>query len=106
MYNIDRHNTSSLSFHASFIKPETRNGRSSVTKVPTQVRLANVPCVWLPEEEASVVGHPHAQHLVVLTLDNFFGERLLFGTIRGLPQPGGEIINDRIVDAEIILRRL
>jgi hypothetical protein len=46
--------------------------------------------VRLPDDEASVVGHPHTQHLVVLTLDNFFSERLLFGMIRRLPQLGGE----------------
>src|SRR5713101_9931140 len=91
--------------HSSFIKPETSESRTPIAKVSPQVQLTNVAQVRLPDAKTGVKGHPHAQHLVVLALDNFFGERLLFGMIRGLPQPGGEIIDDGVIEAEIVLRR-
>src|SRR5262249_11867096 len=83
-----------------------RYGRTPIAKIRAQVQLTDVPQVGLTQYEASIIGHPHAQDLVVITFHDFPGNGPLLGTIRGLAQGGGQCIDDRVVEAEIILWRL
>src|SRR5262249_34853582 len=83
-----------------------RYGRTSVAKIGAQVQLTDVSQVGLTQYEASIIGHPHSQDLVVITLHDFLGNGPLLGTIRGLAQGSSQYIDDGVVEAEIILWRL
>ena len=60
----------------------------------------------LEEEKAVVVGHPHSRHLLELPVHDLLGDHALLGAIGSLPQLGGQLVQDRVVDTEEVLRRL
>jgi hypothetical protein len=68
-----------------------------------QNAAGDVAQVRLEEDEVGAVGHPHAQHLVVLAVDDPPGGRALLGPVGCLPELHGQLVDDRIVDPEEVL---
>jgi len=62
--------------------------------------------VGLPYEKATVVGHPHAQDLIVFPLNDFLRDDPLLSTIRVCRSVVVSSSDDGVSDVEIVLRRL
>jgi len=78
-------------------------GSTPVSKIRAQVQLTDVSQVGLTQDEASVIGHPHAQDLVMLAPHDLLGKGPLLGTIWRLAQRGCQGIDDGVIEAEIFL---
>src|SRR2546422_10989465 len=64
----------------------SRDGRAPVTVGPTEGAGGHVAHVRLEDQEAVVVRHPHAQHLVVLPVHDLLGDRALLGAVGRAPR--------------------
>src|SRR5262245_62076577 len=88
------------------VDPEPRERGRAVPVVPSHGEGADVAQRRLPDQEPVVIGHPHPQHLVELALEDLLGDRALLGAVGRLAQPGDQIVDDGIGEAEVVLRGL
>src|SRR5204862_2405921 len=78
----------------SLVDPGPRQGRRPVTVSTANRGGRDVAHVRLEHQEAVVVGHPHAQHLVELAVDDLLGDRPLLVAIGGPPQLRRQLVDD------------
>src|SRR2546426_4988280 len=88
------------------VHPGPRQGRRPVPIGAAKRGGRHVAHVRLEDQEAVVVGHPHAEHLVEFPVDDLLGDRPLLATIGAPAQLGRQLVDGGIVDAEEVLRRL
>src|SRR5215467_5282713 len=88
------------------VEPHSRGRRRAIAVGTPQRERGHVPEVRMIEEEAPVVRHPYPEHLVELAVDDLLGDRALIVPVGSLPELQGQLVDDRIVDAEEILRGL
>jgi len=81
---------------------QRRPGSSPVTQVSGAGPADPMFRKWGCQSANPAEGHPHPQDLVVLPGSDLLVMARLLGTIPGLPQLGGELVDDGIGHAEIV----
>src|SRR6267142_1372949 len=89
-----------------FVHPGPRQGRRTVAVAAAQRAGGRVAHVRLEDQEAVVVRHPQPERLIELALDDLLGQIALLGLVGRLPDLRRQLIDDWVVDAEEVLRRL